>query len=128
MTMHLTPSTPHRDGSRNAALSLLALFHQARRAHNPTSVARPTVGCSPTTVAQDPFEEVAKTQDPFEEVAKTHELPSLHQLTSLFDAVACATNTHIDPSRVPPLVTAAMSLLSRAPAWSKSSQSRALAA
>ena len=117
MTMHLTPSTPHRDGSRNAALSLLALFHQARRAHNPTSVARPTVGCSPTTVAQDPFEEVAKT----------HELPSLHQLTSLFDAVACATNTHIDPSRVPPLVTAAMSLLSRAPAWSKSSQSRALA-
>ena len=43
------------------------------------------------------------------------ELPSLHQLTALIDALvdACAA-THPDPSRVPPLVTAATSLLSRA--------------
>ena len=116
--MTTTPPTPYRDGSRKAAVSLLALLHQARHARSPTS----TVSIRHPTAAHDSLGQ------PFEEVTKTHELPSLHQLTSLFDAVACNTNTHPDPSRVPPLVTAAMSLLSRAPAWSKSSQSRALAA
>ena len=108
LTMTTTPPTPYRDGSRKAAVSLLALLHQARHARSPTS----TVSIRHPTAAHDSLGQ------PFEEVTKTHELPSLHQLTSLFDAVACNTNTHPDPSRVPPLVTAAMSLLSRAPAWS----------
>jgi hypothetical protein len=126
LTSSTDPSPQH--GSRKAAISLLALIHQGRRAHSPTS----TESILHSTVAHDPplgqpFEKVTKTHELpslFEEVIKTHELPSLHQLTSLFDAVACTTNTHPDPSRVPPLVTAAMSLLSRAPAWPKQSLGR----
>ena len=116
---------PHRDGSRTAAVYLLALLHEARRDQSPTS----TVNHRHPTVAHGEFEE-AKTWP---------SLPSLHQVHALFYAVACATKTHPDPSRVPPLVTAAMTLLSRASAGqsrhpspgllpNKLSWSRALAA
>ena len=116
----------HRDGSRTAAVYLLALLHEARRDQSPTSTVNHR---HPTSAHGDPFEE-AKTWP---------SLPSLHQVHALFDAVACATNTHPDPSRVPPLVTAAMTLLSRASAGqsrhpspgllpNKLSWSRALAA
>ena len=91
---------PHGDGSRTAAVYLLALLHEARRDQSPTS----------TVNHRHP------TADPFEEAKTWPSLPSLHQVHALFDAVACATNTHPDPSRVPPLVTAAMTLLSRASA------------
>ena len=110
----------HRDGSRTAAVYLLALLHEARRAQSPTSPVNhrhPTVAPDdlnrepPTSKRGDPFEEAK-----FEEAKTWPSLPSLHQVHALFDAVACATNTHPDPSRVPPLVTAAMTLLSRASA------------
>jgi len=101
---------PHQDGSRTAAVYLLALLHEARRDQSPTS----TVNHRHPTVAHGEFEE-AKTWP---------SLPSLHQVHALFDAVACATNTHPDPSRVPPLVTAAMTLLSRASAGQSKRQSR----
>ena len=107
----------HPDGSRKAAVYLLALLHEARRAQSPTSpvshrhpTVAPGVHRGPSTSKRgDPFEEAK-----FEEAKTWSSLPSLHQVHSLFDAVACATNTH--PSRVPPLVTAAMTLLSRASA------------
>ena len=118
----MTPMTegdgePHRDGSRKAAVYLLALLHEARRDQSPTSpvshrhpTVAPGVHRGPSTSKRgDPFEEAK-----FEEAKTWPSLPSLHQVHSLFDAVACATNTH--PSRVPPLVTAAMILLSRASA------------
>ena len=94
------------DASRKLAVSLLAAMHQTRCAHN--TACRISAASSPDT-AHDP------RGQPFEEV-KTHcELPSLHQLTALIDALidACAA-THPDPSRVPSLVNAATSLLSRA--------------
>ena len=103
---HDTPMTdgePLLDGSRKAAVYLLALLHEARRDQSPTS----TVNHRHPTAAHG---------DPFEEAKTWPSLPSLHQVHALFDAVACATNTHPDPSRVPPLVTAAMTLLSRASA------------
>ena len=104
-------------GSTKAAISLLSLMHQARRAHSTASPTTSTVS-SPTStnpLAHDPL--------PFEEVLKTHcELPSLHQLTALFDCAACTTATHPEHGRVPPLVVAAMSLLSR----SQHGQSRQL--
>ena len=103
---HDTPMTdgePLLDGSRKAAVYLLALLHEARRDQSPTS----------TVNHRHP---AAAHGDPFEEAKTWPSLPSLHQVHALFDAVACANNTHPDPSRVPPLVTAAMTLLSRASA------------